>query len=70
MFYTPEAAEKALSWIQARLSEGRTVFVTTYTRSTAFKAKHRDMFRVRGKSLEAQYGRQWLDIGGCKITAR
>ena len=63
-------AREALSWINARLDEGRTVYVTTYTRRTAFKEKHRDMIRVRGGSLEAQYGRQWLDISGCHLTAR
>lgn len=65
----PTRAELAYQWIIARLSEGRTVYITTHTRSTAFKAKHRDMIRVRNGCLEAQYGRQWVDIGFTKITA-
>ena len=69
MFYTPDAAQNALAWINARLDDGLTVYLTTYTKSTALKAKHRDMIRVRGKCLEVQHGRHWLDHSGSKITA-
>ena len=69
MFYTPEAAQKALVWINARLDDGLTVYLTTYTKSTALKAKHRNMIRVRGTRLEVQHGHHWLNHSGSKISA-
>ena len=63
-------AEKIYSWIMARFDEGRTVYVTTYTRCTAYKPKHRTMFRVKGSHCEVQHGKYWDSINFCKITAQ
>lgn len=32
-------AQKKLEWIKARIAEGRTVYLATYTRVTSIKAK-------------------------------
>lgn len=63
------SAEKKLAWILDRLSEGRTVYITTALRSTAFKQRHKDMLRVKGDSLYMQRGKNWDCVDYCKISA-
>ena len=36
------------------------VAVCTHLRTTVFRPKHADMFRVRGDDLEMQSGKRWL----------
>lgn len=63
-------AQAMFDWIKARLAEGRTVYLSTYLRTTAVKAKHLPMIRVRNGALEIQSGRRWLDYTYTKVTAR
>jgi hypothetical protein len=43
-----------------RASPKNAVAVCTNLRTTVFKPKHADMFRVRGADLEMQSGKRWL----------
>ena len=61
---------KIYDWVMERLDEGRTVYFTTYLRSTYIKKKHAHMIRVSGAHCEIQRGRHWDSVNGCKITAR
>lgn len=64
-------AERKLEWIKARITEGRTVYLQTYTRITKIEAKHLDSVRVRGESLEALHGKRgWLNHDYSRLSAR
>ena len=58
------------TWIMERLSEGRTVYATTYLVSIKIQPKRRDMVRLSGNHCEVQRGRRWDSINGCRIPAR
>ena len=64
-----ETAQGKLEWINKHFDMGHNVVVSTMTRQTKFKPKHRDMFKVKGERLYAQYGRQWLCIDYCGFQA-
>lgn len=54
---SPEAILEA---IQKHLTDrDAVVMVTTMTRSTAYRAKHADMFRLHDGGLQVQQGRRW-----------
>lgn len=61
--------QKIYNWINDRLDEGLTVYVTTYTKCTKIQAKHSDCLRVNGSHCEITRGRNWDSINFCKITA-
>ena len=61
--------QKIYDWIDARLNEGRTVYATTYLRSTKLTKKNLPQIRVRGEHCEVQFGKRWDSINYCKITA-
>ena len=63
-----QAAVK-LEWIKARIAEGRTVYLSTYLRSTKITAKHLHMVRVNGDALEIQHGKKWLNYNGARLEA-
>lgn len=66
-----------LAWIIARLEEGRTVYVTTATRSTAIKPKTwdawakagRPLVRVSGSSLQMIERGAYVCADWCEISA-
>jgi hypothetical protein len=62
-------ARKRIAWIQAKLAEGHTVQLTTYTTATRYKAKHADMFRATRTGAYVQRGKAWDCIDGCHVTA-
>lgn len=62
-------ARRMFRFIMANLDAGNSVSVTTYTRSVSYKAKHKDMFRLRGSDVLVQRGKTWDCINLCKITA-
>jgi hypothetical protein len=62
-------ARRKLEWIKARISEGRTVQVTTYTRATRYTQKHLDMFRATKTGLLVQRGKSWDCLDHSKLTA-
>lgn len=62
-------ARKRLAWIAARLGEGRTVALTTYTRQTRYKAKHLDMFKATKHGLYVQRGKNWDCVDHCAFSA-
>lgn len=63
-----EAAKK-LEWIKERIAEGRTVYLTTYLRSTKITAKHLPLLKATAKALYVRCGGAWIDYNGAKITA-
>lgn len=65
-----KTAQEKLDWIKARLAEGRTVYLSTYTRATVIKARHLPQIRARDGNLEVQHGRRWLNHNFSGITAR
>ena len=62
-------ARRKLAWIAQQTAAGRTVYLTTYTRSTAVKTKHLDMLRATKSGLLLKRGKAWDCIDGCQITA-
>ena len=52
-------ARRRFAWIQARLAEGRTVYLHTHTRVTAYKAKHAAMFKATRSGLYVARGKGW-----------
>jgi len=45
-FASWQTNKRMVAWIVARLTEGRSVYVTTMTRSTKYTAKHAGWFRA------------------------
>lgn len=71
--------ESKLEWINERIAEGRTVYVTTQTKSTKITPKTvatwakagNDLIKVDGTgSLVMASGRNFVSIDYCKITAK
>ena len=62
-------AEQKLEWIKARIAEGMTVYLSSYTHVTKIKAKHLPQVRAHNGHLEVQHGRRWLSHNYSKITA-
>lgn len=63
-------ATKKLEWIKARLAEGRTVYLTTHTRSTKITSKNLGQVRIRDGHLEVQHGKRWLIHDYSRLSAR
>lgn len=64
------AARKRVAWIQSQLAAGRTVYLTTYTRSTTYTAKHSDWFKADRSGAYVRRGKSWDCIDYCGLTAR
>ncbi len=62
-------ARKKLTFINAALARGESVYLSTYTRNTRYTAKHAGMFKATKTGLYVQSGKGWLCADGCKITA-
>ena len=71
-------AQTKLDWIIARITEGRTVYVTTALRSTAISPKTFNNWASKGTdivkvgkdgSLLMAEGRKYVNIDYCKISA-
>lgn len=68
---SPNLAATKLAWIKARIAEGRTVYLSTTLRHTKISAKHMDLLRVRGESLEVLTGKQgWLNHNHSRLSAQ
>ena len=63
-------ARQTMRWIEARWAEGRTVYITTYARSTAIKAKNAECLQAGRDGVYMRRGKHWDCINGCQITAR
>ena len=69
---------KTITWIEDRITEGRTVYITTNTRSTKITPKtfHRfaaagtPVFKDDGKSTYMIRGNSYDCIDFCKVSAR
>ena len=62
--------QKIYNWIKERTDEGKTVYITTYTRCTKIQKKHMSYaLRVKGNHCEMVRGKHWDSINFCKITA-
>ena len=66
-FLTWAVARKKISFIQYHLAKGRTIHVCTYTKATAYKAKHANMFKATKDGAFVQSGKSWLCINHCAI---
>lgn len=62
-------ARRMFRFITANLKAGNSVSLTTATRSTNYKAKHIDMFRLQGGDVLVQRGKSWDCINYVKVTA-
>lgn len=62
-------ARKRIRWIWDRLEEGRTVYVTTATSSTAYRPKHKGLFVATKSGACVHNGKSLVCIDYCKITA-
>lgn len=69
--------QKIFDWINARLAEGMTVLITTYTHQTRISPRTAkswakdglDLFKVQGESCFIARGKSWDCIDFCKISA-
>lgn len=68
-FLALHKARRMFRFIVSNLDAGNSVSLTTYTRSTNYKAKHRAMFKIVGKDVFVQRGKSWDCINGVKVTA-
>lgn len=64
------SARKRVAWIQARLAEGRTVYVCTMTRQTAYTSKHADWFKATKSGAYVRQGKGYVCIDPCGLQAR
>jgi hypothetical protein len=62
-------ARRKLAWITTQVNSGKTVYVATYTKITAIKAKHLPQVKATKTGLYIQHGRKWLNADYCKISA-
>lgn len=62
-------ARRKVAWIHAMLAEGKSVIVSTCTKSTKYTAKHAGTFRASKSGAFVQSGSKWVCIDFCKITA-
>ncbi len=68
-FLALHKARRMFRFIMVNLEAGNSVSLTTYTRSTNYKVKHKGMFKIVGKDVFVQRGKSWDCINGCKVTA-
>lgn len=69
-FFTWHKARRRVAAITAHLEAGRTVYISTYTRSIKCTKKHVDMFKAARNGAYIQSGKRWDCIDGCKITVQ
>lgn len=62
-------ARAKLAKIQAALSNGATITISTYGRQLRLTAKHADMLKATKTGLYVQRGKAWDCIDGAKIQA-
>lgn len=62
-------ARRKAAWIAARLAEGLTVYVVTYTKATKLSAKHADSIKATKSGLYMRSGKSWICIDGCALRA-
>ena len=64
-------AETKLAWINARIAEGKTVYLSTPLRHTKISPKHMELIRVRGDKLEVLHGKKgWLNHNHSRLSAQ
>lgn len=59
-----------LNWIQERIAEGRTVYLSTTTRHTLIRAKHLPLVRATDKALEVCNSGTWINHNYSKLSAQ
>jgi len=64
------AARKRAAWIAARLAEGRTVYLRTHLRCTAYKAKHADCFKATKSGFYVRSGKSWVNADYVQVSAQ
>jgi hypothetical protein len=68
-FLALHKARRRFAFIVRNLEAGNTVSLTTATRSTNYKPKHKDMFKIVGRDVYVQRGKSWDCINYTKVTA-
>ncbi len=68
-FLSLHKARRMFRFISANLAAGNEIQLTTYTRSTVYKAKHAAMFKINGTSVYVQRGKSWDCINGVHVRA-
>jgi hypothetical protein len=68
-FLALHKARRMFRFITANLAAGNEIQLTTSTRSTIYKAKHIDMFRIKGSSVYVQRGKAWDCINYTHVRA-
>ena len=69
-FLTWHKARRRVAAIVAHLEAGRTVYISTYTRSIKCNKAHAGMFKAACNGAYIQSGKHWDCIDGCKITVQ
>ena len=69
-FYVWHKARRRVAAIVAHLEAGRTVYISTYTRSVKCTKKHAGMFKAARNGAYIQSGKRWDCIDGCKVTVQ
>ena len=63
-------ARKIAAWVDARLSEGLTVYVQTHTRATKLSPKHRGIIYANKAGAWMKSGKSAVCVNYCKFTAQ
>jgi hypothetical protein len=60
---------KQYAWIKARVEEGRTVYLSTYTHRTKITSKNLNLVKATKTGLMVQMGKRWVDHSLTEISA-
>lgn len=63
-------ARRRLAWIQARVAEGLTVYLSTMTRATAIDARHLGMLSATKSGLYLATGAKRVCVTYCRLSAQ
>ena len=62
-------ARRKAAWIKARVAEGRTVYLVTYTKATKITAKYLSAVEARPSGLYIKQGHVWNNCDGSALRA-
>ena len=69
-FFVWHSARRRVAAIIAHLEAGRTIYISTYTRSIKCTKAHIGMFKAARNGAYIQNGKRWDCIDGCKINVQ
>ena len=62
--------QKIYAWIQARLTEGLTVYASTHLKTIKITPKYSELVRYHNGHCEVARGKHWDSINWTRITAQ